>query len=85
MPRHNLDSPDLIALAKWDEDAYLKNTQGSPIRRIGFERWQRNLAVALGNAPSSPQIKKALFSLKKNSSPLLAEHIEWALTQHKPN
>ena len=83
MPRHEMDSPDLIALAKWDENAFLKKTQGSPIRRIGFERWLRNLAIALGNAPTSPQIKKALFSLKKNASPMVLEHIEWALTQHK--
>jgi epoxyqueuosine reductase len=61
----------------------LKNTEGSPIRRIGFERWQRNLAVGLGNAPFSQDIIDTLVLALPNSSELVKEHIEWALTQQK--
>ena len=56
---------------------------GSPIRRIGYERWLRNLAVGLGNAPTSPEVVKALQSRKNDRSPLVKEHIEWALARHE--
>ncbi|MCP5079454.1 MAG: tRNA epoxyqueuosine(34) reductase QueG, partial [Psychromonas sp.] len=65
------------------ETEFLSNTEGSPIRRIGYERWLRNIAVALGNAPTSSTIVEALNSkLLTSDSELLNEHINWALEQH---
>ena len=81
-PRHNLDSADLVDLFLWDEAQFLKNTEGSPIRRTGYENWLRNIAVALGNAPTSATILAALRDKQKHSSPLVQEHITWALEQH---
>jgi epoxyqueuosine reductase len=57
--------------------------QGSAIRRIGYERWLRNLAVGLGNAPKSDDVVKALNSRKDHSSPLVREHVAWALARHE--
>jgi epoxyqueuosine reductase len=56
--------------------------QGSPIRRIGYERWLRNLAVGLGNAPSSPAIIQSLKKRIDHQSPLVREHVSWALERH---
>jgi epoxyqueuosine reductase len=81
-PRHSLDNISLLTLFSWDETTFLKNTEGSAIRRIGYEQWQRNLAVALGNAPSSTDITAALTRQRATASPLVAEHIDWALAQH---
>lgn len=83
-PRHNLDSADLIELFDWDEASFLKNTEGSPIRRTGFENWRRNIAVALGNAPSNEATIQTLENALSHSSELVKEHIVWALKQHKP-
>lgn len=81
--RHQLDSAHLIELFTWDESEFLEKMAGSPIRRIGHERWLRNLAVALGNAPNNSRIQQALLTkLATPISPLVREHIEWALTQH---
>lgn len=80
-PRHNLDNSDLLTLFEWDETTFLKNTEGSPIRRIGYERWQRNLVVGLGNAPSSETIINALKNRKPQASEMLKEHIDWAIAQ----
>lgn len=77
--RNQLDSVQLLTLFAWSEDEFLKKMEGSPIRRIGYERWQRNLVIALGNAPPSPIIKQALIEKHHSSSELLQEHIEWAL------
>ncbi len=82
MPRHKLDTADLVDLFAWDEDTWLKNTAGSAIRRIGFERWLRNIAVALGNAKSSDAVINSLRARLPRSSELLREHIQWALQQH---
>lgn len=82
-PRKKLASQDLITLFSWDENTFLKNTEGSAIRRIGFERWQRNLAVGLGNASYSQVIIEHLTQALPLASTLVAEHIEWALTQQK--
>ena len=78
----------LVTLFAWTEAEFLGYTEGSPIRRIGHERWQRNIAVAMGNAlaaDSSAEIKKTmknvLESVRAQASPRLAEHIEWALQQ----
>ena len=81
-PRHGLDNADLATLAQWDEPAWLAKTAGSAIRRIGFERWQRNLAVALGNAASSESVLAALHHLCQSNSSLVSEHASWALAQH---
>lgn len=59
-PRHGLDSADLMALFAWDEVTFLERTRGMALRRINFEQWQRNLAVALGNAPADARIVQAL-------------------------
>lgn len=80
-PRHNLHDSDLVSLFNWTEQEFLDRTAGSPIRRIGYERWQRNLAVGLGNAPSDPDIVAALQRKRADASPLVQEHIDWALRQ----
>lgn len=82
-PRKNLKDQELLTLFSWTEDTFLKNTEGSPIRRIGFERWKRNLAVGLGNAPFNQTIVDALESAFHQSSDLVKEHIEWALEQQR--
>lgn len=84
--RHPLDAPDLLELFSWDEKTFLNNTEGSAIRRIGHDRWLRNIAVALGNAPKSESIAQALKQrLSEYSDPeycTLSEHFEWALKKH---
>lgn len=77
--RHGLEAPDLLALWAWTEEVFLSRTEGSPIRRIGYERWRRNLAVALGNAPADPAILAALKQALPAATPLVAEHIAWAI------
>ena len=78
-PRHGLDSGELVALFQWSEEEFLRKTEGSAIRRIGFERWQRNLAVALGNSDAAPGTIAVLEAALDTATPLVAEHIEWAL------
>jgi len=80
-PRHNLNSRHLLDLLHWSEAEFLKKTEGSAIRRIGYQQWQRNIVVALGNAPSSILIKQQLMQQKQMATELVAEHIEWALAQ----
>lgn len=81
--RSQLDTVHLLNLFEWNETEFLKKMEGSPIRRIGFERWQRNIAIALGNAPSSPHIISALEKKMAESTPLVQEHIKWALQRQK--
>lgn len=83
LPRHELDAPQLVSLFAWDEETFLTRMQGSPIRRIGFECWLRNIAVALGNARSDKQVIAALESRRDDASDLVKEHVLWALDQHK--
>jgi epoxyqueuosine reductase len=78
-----LDRATLVELFAWSEADFDQRLRGSPIRRIGYERWLRNLAVGLGNAPSSPAVVAALQSKRNYSSPLVREHIEWALKKHE--
>ena len=78
-PRHGLDAASLIDLFRWDETTYLQRTQGSALRRPGYEGWRRNLAVALGNGPPSPEAKAALRDARSGASEMLREHIDWAL------
>ena len=81
-PRHKLDSTDMTKLFAWTEDEWLKRTEGSSIRRIGYERWQRNLAIALGNAKTTAAVIDALNKSRDTQSELVAEHVAWALEQH---
>ncbi|MCF6217737.1 MAG: tRNA epoxyqueuosine(34) reductase QueG [Gammaproteobacteria bacterium] len=83
LPRHGLAEPELIELFLWSEATFLDNMAGSPIRRIGHTRWIRNIAVALGNAPSSEQIISALLERADDKSELIREHVAWALAQHQ--
>jgi epoxyqueuosine reductase len=81
-PRHGLDDAELIALFLWDEATWLARTEGSAIRRIGHERWLRNLAIALGNAPTSSDVVDALAARADHPSALVREHVAWALGRH---
>ncbi|MGY3930951.1 (Fe-S)-binding protein [Aeromonas encheleia] len=78
-PRPNLHRPPLLDLWQWSEAEFLKHTEGSPIRRIGYQRWRRNLAVALGNGPATAAVSDALQQALGAAEPMVAEHIEWAL------
>ncbi|MSP52935.1 MAG: tRNA epoxyqueuosine(34) reductase QueG [Gammaproteobacteria bacterium] len=80
-PRHDLDSSSIIELFNWTEAEFDKNTEGSPIRRIGYECWLRNMAVGLGNAPYSDEIVAALNARKEYGSELVQEHVLWALQE----
>ena len=80
--RHGLDAPTLIELFLWGEQEFLQKTEGSAIRRIGHERWSRNIAVGLGNAPTSAATVKALKTRADDPSALVREHVAWALRQH---
>ncbi|CAN5301584.1 tRNA epoxyqueuosine(34) reductase QueG [soil metagenome] len=81
-PRNDLDGSSLIRLFAWSEAEFLNRTAGSAIRRIGYESWSRNIAVALGNAPSSAEVIEALDSRTNDPSPIVREHVRWALSQH---
>lgn len=82
-PRHALDKTNLVDLFGWQESEFLKHTEGSAIRRIGHERWLRNLAVGLGNAPYSEAVVEALESRQNHPSELVQEHVHWALEQQR--
>lgn len=82
-PRHRLDNSSLAELFMWTEDEFLARTLGSPIRRTGYERWLRNLAVGLGNAPSTIAVLEALKARLEHPSALVREHVRWALLQHQ--
>ena len=89
LPRHGLEHADLLNLWSWSEEDFLSNHEGSPIRRIGYESWRRNLSVSMGNALRSASLddgvrEKITIGLKQgltNASDILREHIEWALMQ----
>ncbi|MFW5926691.1 MAG: tRNA epoxyqueuosine(34) reductase QueG [Wenzhouxiangella sp.] len=81
-PRRDLDAGDLIELFGWDEDIFLARTEGNAIRRTGYEGWLRNLAVALGNAPTRPDVIAALRARRDHPSELVREHVHWALGRH---
>lgn len=82
-PRHDLEVAELLELFKWDAETFLKKTEGSAIRRTGYEGWMRNIAVALGNAPFDLGIINALKEKKDHTSELIREHVEWALAQQE--
>ena len=80
-PRHGLDHAKLAELFAWTEAEFLKRTEGMPIRRAGFEGFSRNVAVALGNAPHTSEVMEALTARVDDPSPLVREHVAWALAQ----
>ena len=79
--RHGLDRASLLELFGWSEPEFLERTAGSAIRRIGYQRWQRNIALALGNAPPTPETIAALEARKVGAAPDLREHIDWSLAR----
>jgi epoxyqueuosine reductase len=82
LPREGLDTASLTELFAWDEATYLERTAGSPLRRLGYERWLRNIAVALGNAEDSATAVAALTARREHPSELVREHVAWALERH---
>jgi len=84
-PREGLRGADLLALWTWDETEFLRRTEGTAIRRIGFARWRRNLAVALGNAlraaPDDAALRAALIAAREAAAAQEGRHIDWALAQ----
>ena len=80
--RHGLDDASLCDLFHWDEDEFDRKTRGSALRRVGYTGWLRNIAVALGNAHSSDAVLRALGSRRDHPSPLVREHVRWALERH---
>ena len=82
-PRHGLDAPDLAELLAWTETEFLRKTEGSAIRRIGYQCWIRNVAVALGNGPATASNLAALEARKDDPSGLIREHVRWALFRLK--
>ena len=82
--KYFLQNQSLVSLFGWSEETFLKNTEGSPIRRIGHQRWLRNIAIALGNAPSSIETITTLQNkLSTSDDELVNEHIEWALSEQQ--
>ena len=82
LPRPELVSSSLLELFNWSESQFLRRTEGSPIRRIGYLCWLRNIAIALGNCPPSQQIHQALQHYR-HPSELVQEHVNWALNHNK--
>lgn len=80
-PRHGLDRAGLLELFGWTAEEFERRMEGSAIRRIGYERWLRNLAVALGNAAADPAILQALEGRRDHPSALVREHVAWAIAQ----
>lgn len=81
-PREQVSDRKLVELFKWTQREFSSRTSGSAIRRIGYECWLRNIAVALGNAPSSQPVIEALESRADDASDLVREHVAWALARH---
>jgi epoxyqueuosine reductase len=82
--RAHFVEPTLLELWAWDEAVFMRRTEGSAIRRIGYQRWRRNLAVALGNAwreTGDEAVAQALRTARGAATPLVREHIDWALAQ----
>jgi epoxyqueuosine reductase len=82
-PRHSLDGAKLVDLFGWSEEEFLTRTEGMAIRRTGYEAWLRNIAVALGNAPTSASVTTALEARANHVSALVREHVQWALARHR--
>ncbi|MET0106341.1 MAG: tRNA epoxyqueuosine(34) reductase QueG [Sedimenticola sp.] len=82
LPRHGLADSALVELFAWTEEQFMKRMEGSAIRRLGYERWLRNIAVALGNAKTSQAIVQTLQEKRDHPSELVREHVGWALARH---
>jgi len=80
--RHGLDRPKLTQLFGWSESEYLQHTEGMALRRTGYVGWLRNVAVALGNAPTSAEVVAALRARANHENEIVREHVSWALRQH---
>ena len=80
--RHRLDATSLVELFQWNEQDFNRYTEGSAIRRIGHQRWLRNTAIALGNAPTNDAVVTALQNRLDHPSEMVREHVEWALREH---
>jgi epoxyqueuosine reductase len=80
--RYGLDAPRLTELFAWSREDFEERMRGSPIYRIGYERWLRNIAVALGNAPHSEEVIPALRARREDPSAMVREHVAWALARH---
>ena len=80
--RNDLDKATLAQLFAWTQDEFLQRTEGSAIRRSGYERWLRNIAIALGNATGSVEVLNALESRRKSDNAVVREHVQWALARH---
>jgi epoxyqueuosine reductase len=81
--RNGLDAPALVDLFAWTAEEFDRRMEGSAIRRIGHEKWLANIAIALGNAPSSTAVLAALSSRADARDPVLREHVAWALARHR--
>jgi epoxyqueuosine reductase len=81
--RHGLDAPALTELFRWTAAQFVERMAGSAIYRLGYERWLRNIAVALGNAPTSAEVIRALEERRDDPSALVREHVAWALGRHR--
>lgn len=82
-PREHLTDRKLLSLFAWSEQEFLDNTEGTAIRRIGYDAWKRNIATALGNCEKSEAVISALTKQRDCSSDMVREHIDWALAQHQ--
>jgi epoxyqueuosine reductase len=80
-PRHGLSDIELLDCFRWDKAQFLQHFEGSPIRRIGYQRWRRNIAIALGNAAYHPHILGTLQAALDEAGDMLAEHLDWAIQQ----
>lgn len=81
-PRTDLLAPELATLIEWSAAEFDEKTRGSALRRAGYAGWLRNVAVALGNAPGTPEVRTALSKQANHPEPLVREHVAWALAQH---
>ncbi len=81
--RNGLDDISLVECFSWSEVKFKQKMAGSAIYRIGYEQWLRNIAVGLGNAPSSPEVINTLKIRENDESELIKEHVKWALQQHQ--
>lgn len=82
-PRHHLDHITLLDLWQWDEMTFLNATEGSPLRRTGYQSFMRNIAIGLGNAPFSNQILQALNATRKQHDDIVQVHIDWAIAEQQ--
>ncbi|MDD3762057.1 MAG: tRNA epoxyqueuosine(34) reductase QueG [Nevskiales bacterium] len=81
-PRHGLDRATLLDLFAWTEAEWLSRTEGMALRRAGYAGWLRNIAVALGNAPTDAAVRSALMTRRDDTDPVVREHVDWALRRH---